>query len=145
MKKFFLLVFAISFFTAHCIMADSIIGIQVEVKKGTKEWNADRTKTECIGKGLCEIILTGTIGGSTPQSLGTLGWINGGIFGLSLPASILRDAQWSDTFVNGYVTIQQDLSITPDIMGKIKDCPRVIKAGKYRYKLDGNAVLVYFQ
>jgi hypothetical protein len=145
MKKFFLLVFAISFFTAHCVMADAVVGVQVEVKKGTKEWNADRTKTECVGKGLCEVTITGTIGGSTPQSLGTLGWIDGRIFGMSFSSEILRDPNWSDTFVNGYVTIQQDLSITPDIAGKIKNCPRVIKAGKYRYKLDGSAVIVYFQ
>jgi hypothetical protein len=145
MKKFFLLVCAISFFTSHSVMADTVVGVQVEVKKGTKEWNADRTKTECVGKGLCEFTIGGTVGSSTPQSLGTLGWINEGTFGLSLPADILRDAKWSDTFVNGYVTIQQDLSITPDVAGKIKNCPRVIKAGKYGYKLDGKAVIVYFQ
>ncbi len=57
MKKFFLLVCAISFFTSHRVMADTVVGIQVEVKKGTKEWNADRTKTECVGKGLCEFTL----------------------------------------------------------------------------------------
>lgn len=145
MKKFLLLVCTIGLFTTNTTIAGAVIGIQVEVKKGTKEWNADRTNVECVGKGICEITITGTIASSSPQLLGTLGWIDGTLFGLSLPATILRDANWSDTFVDGYVTIQKDLSITPDIAAKIKNCPRVIKAGKYRYKLDGSEVNVYFQ
>ena len=138
-------VFGISLITNQVVMAASVIGIQVEVKKGTKEWNADRTKVECVGKGICEITITGTIGNASSQLMGTLGWIDGGTFGLSLPATLLRDANWSDTFVNGFVTIQQDLAITPDIVAKIKNCPRVIKAGKYRYAIEGNEVYVYFQ
>ena len=145
MKKYFFLVLSIGLFTTYSAMASAIIGIQVEVKKGTKEWNADHTEVLCVGKGLCEISIKATIGSPAAQMIATLGWIDGGSFGLSCPATILRDANWMDTFENGVVIIQQDLAITPDIASQIKNCPSVIKAGKYRYKQDGNSVYVYFQ
>lgn len=144
MKKFVFLFCAVSLLFSRTVMATSVVGIQVEVKKGTKEWNADRTKTECVGKGFCEMTITGTVGGSVPQAVGTLGWIDGVSFGISFPSAILNDKQWKDTFENGVVSIQSDLVLTPDITAKIKQCPTVIKAGKYRYKLDGNSVYVYF-
>lgn len=145
MKKFVFLFSAVSFLCSYTLLATTVVGIQVEVKKGTKEWNADHTLTQCVGKGLCEITIKGTIGGSEPSLVATLGWIDGGSFGMSIPASILKDKQWADTFVNGEVTIQQDILLTPDITGQIKQCPTSIKAGRYRYKVDGNVVYVFFQ
>lgn len=145
MKKMFFL-FSFLFVTGiYSASASKIFGIEVKVVKGTKEWNADRTAIECVGKGFCELTIKVSVSGPEPQSIGTLGWIDDSTFGLSVPASILRDSKWSDTFENGFVTIQKDLLISSDIASQIKNCPSTIKAGKYRYKLDGNSVYVYFQ
>lgn len=145
MKKLFF-VFSFLFVTGiYSAEAAKIIGIEIKVVKGTKEWNADHTAIQCVGKGFCELTIRATIGSPEPQLLGTLGWIDGTSFGFSVPSSVLRDSKWSDTFVNGYVTIQKDLLITPDISSQIKNCPSSIKAGKYRYTVDGGNVYVYFQ
>lgn len=145
MKKMFFLISFLCVTGIYSATAAKIFGIEVKVVKGTKEWNADRTAIECVGKGFCEITIKATLGGPEPQLLGTLGWIDGSSFGFSVPASILRDSKWSDTFVNGFVTIQKDVLISPDISSQIKNCPNTIKAGKYRYSVDGGNVYVYFQ
>lgn len=145
MKKLF---FVISFFFVTGIYsaeAAKIFGIEVKVVKGTKEWNADRTVIECVGKGFCELTIKATVSSPEPQLIGTLGWIDGTNFGFSVSSTILRDSKWSDTFVNGFITIQKDLVISPDISSQIKNCPSTIKAGKYRYTVEGGNVYVYFQ
>lgn len=62
MKKFVFLICAFCFFGMYSALAATMVGVVVEVKKGTKEWNADHTKTECVGKGFCEMTITGTVG-----------------------------------------------------------------------------------
>ena len=32
-----------------------LFGISINFKKGVKEWNATKTETECVGRGLCEL------------------------------------------------------------------------------------------
>lgn len=144
-KLFFLCIALIGLFADNTAVAGSVFGLEITVKKGTKEWNADKTAIECVGKGLCEITIKGTIGGSTPQSLGTLGRTADGRLALSLPASILRDRNWSDTFVGGYVDLTQELLITPDIASSIKNCPSKIKAGRYAYQTIGQELVLYFE
>ena len=143
MKSLFVtLIAALSLFLHQQVMAINIIGVEVQIVKGTREWNADKTATLCVGKGICEIIFKG----STPLSLlhtnGTLGRDDRNRLLLRVPSSILNDSQWSDTFVRGKVGIYQDIRISSDIAAKVKDCPNVIKAGQYTYEKVGNDVLI---
>lgn len=144
-KLFFLFIALVSLFADHVAVAASVVGLEITVKKGTKEWNADKTNIECVGKGLCEITIKGTIGGSAPQAVGTLGRTVDGRLALSLPASILRDRNWTDTFEGGYVTLTQELLITPDIAAAIKNCPSKIKSGRYAYQSMGQELVLYFE
>ncbi|MGI9190748.1 MAG: hypothetical protein ACR2IL_01410 [Chitinophagaceae bacterium] len=144
-KLFFLFVAMLGLFTDYAAYAGPVFGLEVRIVRGRKEWNADKTSLECVGRGICEIIIKGTIGSSAPQSLGTLGRTDDGRLALSLPASILSDRTWSDTFVRGYVDLEQELLITPDIASKIKNCPSKIKVGRYAYKQVGDYVVLYFE
>lgn len=122
-----------------------IFGISITYKRGIREWNADRTETYCVGRGLCEIIISGSAGGSgSVVGIGTLGFDENKRFGLSFSADVLRDPNWTDTFVDGILTITQDILIDRDIISKLPNCPPVIKPGRYKYVVAGNEAIVYF-
>ncbi|RYD53316.1 MAG: hypothetical protein EOP52_04020 [Sphingobacteriales bacterium] len=46
---------AVSAMSYQAQAAIKLFGFEVSFEKGSKEWNADRTSAECIGKGLCKI------------------------------------------------------------------------------------------
>jgi hypothetical protein len=122
-----------------------IVGVTVTYKRGIREWDATRTKTECVGRGLCEVSVGGTIGGSgSIVGVGTLGFDENKRFALSFSADILRDPNWKDTFVDGILTVTQDVLIDRDIIRKLPNCPPVIKPGRYKYVVNGNEAIVYF-
>lgn len=126
-------------FTLIAIDASALFGIKIKFEKGSKEWNADHTKTECVGKGLCTISID-----VDALNVGTLGWGENGRFGLSTSKNILSDRFWSDTFCDGYLTIYKDIILSTDIVSKIKNCPPIIKAGKYKYTIENSELVVYF-
>lgn len=144
-KLFFLFVAMLGLFTDYAAYAGPVFGLEVKVVRGRKEWNADKTAILCVGRGLCEITIKGTISSAAPESLGTLGRADDGRLALSLPASILSDRNWAETFVRGYVDLEQELLITPDIASKIKNCPIKIMVGRYAYKQVGDYVVLYFE
>ena len=119
--------------------ASALFGIKIHFEKGTKQWNADHTVVECVGKGIC--IFTIDV---NALSTGTLGWGENGKFGLSTSTSILNDSYWADTFTGGYLTIYKDIVLSTDIISKIRNCPSVVKAGRYKYAIENSELVVYF-
>lgn len=65
----------------------------IEIHTGHKEWNADRTATECVNRGLC--ILKGGGGASTLASLVT---IDNGNLGLAIKESDMDNRQIANLF-----------------------------------------------
>jgi hypothetical protein len=126
------------------VSAIKLFGIEIHVKKGTLEWDATRTFTECVGKGLCEFTIKGSADIGGIYSGGTLGFDESGRFGLSLPKELLQDPRWSDTFVRGQVTINKDIYLSNEITSKIRNCPTKIKAGIYSISQEGNFIFIFF-
>jgi hypothetical protein len=57
MKKIVLAltVVAVSAVSFQSQAAIKLLGFELSFEKGTKEWNADKTASECIGRGICKI------------------------------------------------------------------------------------------
>lgn len=144
MKKLILMLVVLMGVIVDVSAGIKLFGIEIHVKKGTLEWDATKTKTECVGKGLCEITIKGGADIGGVFSGGILGFDESGRFGLSLPKEVLQDPKWSDTFVRGQVTIFKDIYLSNDITSKIRNCPVKIKAGTYSIIQEGNLIFIFF-
>lgn len=147
MKRIMLVLLGSFLLTGISLPSQAIIklfGLEVNVEKGTKEWNADKTDTKCVGKGLCTISIKGN-GGllSTSGTPGTLGFTEDGRFALSLSSLYITKEAWGDTFVDGTVTIYKDLDLR-SLQSQLRGCPASIPAGTYRYVTTGDQIVVYF-
>ncbi|HEY9178090.1 MAG TPA: hypothetical protein VIN07_10385 [Flavipsychrobacter sp.] len=83
MKKVILILtcFLSVFLVSKDSYALKIFGIEIKYERGIKEWNADRTATECVSRGMCSL----TIGGSGGISA-RLGNVDGNLV-IAIPAS----------------------------------------------------------
>lgn len=125
-----------------------LFGLGVTFKKGTKEWNATKTAADCIGKGLCELVITFDPPLGYYQSgdnvNGLVGNDENGNFGIAFPIEILKDRFWSDTFTGGFLFIGSNIAISNEIKSKVKNCPDLIKSGSYSYRVADGQVIVLF-
>lgn len=121
-----------------------LFGLEIEFHKGTKEWNADKTKTECVGKGVCTVTFKGS-GGllSTSATPGILGFTEDGRFVMSCATNLITEEAWGDTFVGGSITIYKDIDLS-SLQGQLRGCPSSIRAGTYHYVVDGNQIVIFF-
>lgn len=147
MKRILLSLLAVVLMTSISLQSHALIkllGLEVEVEKGTKEWNADKTDTKCVGKGLCYIKVKGN-GGllSTFGTKGTLGFTEDGRFGIAFAAANLPKEIWGDTFVGGTVTINKDIDLS-GVQTLLRGCPSAIHSGTYRYVVDGEQIVLFF-
>ncbi len=149
MKKIILMGFLTIIGLTYSVSSSAfkLLGVEVKYVKGTREWNATKTEAICVGKGMCEITVKGNIGmayQSGGDGIGTLGFTDGGQFGMTFPKEMLADPYWKETFANGYIYIGKDIELGSDIQSKLKNCPRYIKAGNYKYQIQDGLVLVLF-
>ncbi len=119
--------------------ASALFGIKIHYERGAKEWNAAHTEAVCIGRGICEFKITGNA-----MNVGTLGNGENNRFGFATSKDVLRNTFWAETFNGGYLFIDKDIELSTDIISKIRNCPRIIKAGKYPYTIEGTELVVYF-
>ena len=119
-------------------------GVEVHVERGKKEWNADHTATFCVGKGICVFTIKANIDIGQSVSTGILGNDQNGRFGLAMPAESIRNSYWSETFIDGTLTIYQDITLDNEIRAKIRNCPATIAAGRYKYIVEDGTAIVYF-
>ncbi|MBK7764091.1 MAG: hypothetical protein IPI46_12230 [Bacteroidetes bacterium] len=121
------------------------IGIKVSYEKGTMEWNADKTKTYCVGKGVCRLEVSADVplgiydGGI---AVGIIGYSENGQFCMVFPKSILSNSEWAETFQNGRLYVGKDIILNSTVRSKLKNCPMLIKAGNYNYSVIDNEVLI---
>ena len=150
MKKIILMsgLLLASIFSFNNASAFKLLGVKVHVEKGTKEWDATHTHVYCVGKGFCELTIETSAGlvKYTPGGNinGTLGTDVNGNLAISFPEEYLQDGVWGETFANGVVYIGSDIELTSEIRSQIKNCPRVIKAGNYRYFVEAGTAYVIF-
>ncbi len=148
MKKMMMICFALfAFISSNATI--KIGGIEVSIERGKKEWNADKTATFCVGKGLCVIVVKGSLDiGVTkiPRELGSgiLG-VQDGHTVLVLPIRSIDDSYWKNLFVDNKLYVGSDILIDKQASQKIgSGCLDVIKTGSYSYKIQDETIVVYF-
>lgn len=124
-------------------------GIEVHVERGRKEWNADKTATFCVGKGICIFTIKANVDIGAAKShyepgSGLLSFDNNKL-ALVLSESCLRDSYWSDLFVNGQLYVGATIDLDPRIREKFgPNCPRQILAGNYNIQRNDGLLVIYF-
>lgn|GEM_PF-2118460 len=114
------------------------IKIKITYERGISEWNADHTKTFCVGKGTCKI--TFDVGINRMTYDGTLENHDGKIY-LVYPASYVN--QFKEDFAGGKHSINTDITVDAATAQKLEANAFTVRAGQYNVTMDerGNAMV----
>lgn len=105
-----------------------IFNIEIKYTRGKKEWNADQTGTECVGKGMCELVVSG--GGGSAR----VGNVDG-VLTIGIPSAYY--ATYPEDFAGNQYDINFDFEITPaQASGISYTGPLSFPAGTYNVQYD---------
>lgn len=105
------------------------VEIKVEYESGHKEWNGDKTHTECVGKGVCRVTLSGS------TSVMSIARLENGNIGLVIKTSELDSERVQELMVNGGIFIGKNVDLdvkTINALAKQGIDLETIKAGTYK-------------
>ena len=81
-----------------------IFGVEIHYVRGKKEWNANHTATECVGRGMCELTISGS--GGVGAKVGNVD----GTLVIAIPASYY--AQYPEDFENNEFDVNFNFEIS---------------------------------
>lgn len=150
MKKWILMLFVMVGMVSEMMAGIKLGGVEVTIQRGRKEWNADRTETFCVGKGLCVIVIKANVDIGMAKSdyqpgTGLLSYDNNQL-SLVISQKCLSDSYWSDLFIGGKLHVGSTIELDPklrEIFGS--SCPRQIKAGDYSIQRVDDLIIINFQ
>lgn len=132
MKKILIaLCISVAIFAANTSNAAGFFGFEIKIdfETGLKSWNGDKNQTECEGKGLCRLTISG---GTSTLSIARL---ENGNLALVIKNSELDSERVQKLMVKGAIFIGKDIELdarTISALARHGADLEVIKAGTYK-------------
>lgn len=154
MKKVFIFLMAISavamglgFMSFRNVeKSKRLFGIKIEFERGHKDWNGDKTATECVGKGICKLTITAdalTTGGDN-KGYGVAKNDGRGNLLIEIDRKITTQRSLSEMFEGAKFVVDGDFEIPNELIQKLGLKQNKVNKGRYLSSTSGDMTTVIF-